>query len=310
MKFDPYNILHDTAVGAALGGSGQFTYTSFKKNKDRLPVLGTALGAGAGALTGMYLNKYRAKQNNTSVRKRLQPGLYYMERGLFGDNNLFKGTDLHKHVRHGFFLGVYDEKPVGIETDRLPNGQFVVTFGSYPKNNPLGLPEELYFAVNGKNPSAGIDVPSDLRAVKSLFDSDAQKYTDYVASIHPIDLDPDSSKKSIENLYNTTRKYEGQSLGSYHPFKNNCLSTGAELARAAGIDIERLPVRLGGIGGFNSEDIPNLPDHLSGNPPKKKGLFDFGWLKSSEFNPAFTKKSKLCKAANYVRNQRANIINK
>ena len=301
MPFDPYNIMHDAAVGAAIGGGGQFAYNSYKKNKDTFPILGTVAGAGAGALTGMYLNKYKARQEHTPVLQKLRPGLYYMERGIWGDSSLLKGTDFHKYARHGFFVGVYDEKPSGIETNRLPNGQYVVTFGGFPKNNDIGLPEDLYVAINGKNTVAGIDSPSDLRTIKSLFDSDFQKLTDYEASIHPIDLNPETSKKTIAKLYDTTRKLEGTSLGKYSLSGNNCLSASAELARAAGIDTDKLPPYLGGIGGLYSKDIPQIPDHLNNKKLyKDDNVLNFDWLKAGEFKPAFTQKSKKCAAAKYI----------
>lgn len=304
MPFDPYNIMHGAAVGAALGGGGQFAYNSFQNNKDRFPALGAVLGAGTGALTSMYLKKYKEKQEHTPTQQRLRPGLYYMERGIWGDINAFKGTDFHKYARHGFFLGVYDEKPEGIETERLPNGQYVVTFAGHPKMNEIGLPEGLYVAVNGKNPIAGIDSGMDLRAIKSLFDADAQKFTDYATTLHPLDLNPESSKKAIEKLYNTTKKIEGVSLGQYNPFDNNCISASAELARASGIDLKKMPSFMGVIGGVSTKDIPKLPDHIFDENNKPTSMFNFPWEKASSFKPAFTKKAKLKKAARYVYNKR------
>lgn len=268
-----------------------------KADNYQSPIMGAGLGAGLGTFLEALRQNAEEKNNNVKTKDRFEPGLYYMERGIWGDQTLLKGTAFHNNARHGLYVGIYDEKPEGIETQKLPNGQYVVTFGGYPnsKRGKVGL-GDLYFAINGKSAINGLDSPTDYLAVKAMLDPDLQKRTDFAASMTPINLDPTSSNQVIRKMYDTIRKYENTSFGEYGSGflnkPNNCLTLLGILTNSMDkdIDVNKLPSRLGGLGGLNRSSIHNLK-HLSDWKPVPI--------------PTSTEPSTKVVAANYNQFQRA-----
>lgn len=301
---DIKRLLRRALLGGLVGAGAGFGHKVYNDLPTYgSPILGAEIGAGMGALWDAIQQNKEEKNRNIKTQDRLNPGLYYMERGIWGDTTLLKGTAFHQNARHGFYVGVYDEKPEGIESQKLPNGQYIVTFGGYPspkKGSGIG---DLYLAVNGKSKINGIDSPNDFRAVKSLIDADLQKNTDYAATITPVNLDSKRSDEIIRKMYALTRKYEGTSFGpwrlggmGYAP--NNCLTILGSLTNSMGdeIDSSKLPEHFGGLGGYYKKDLGNLKDlqHYSqATPPAKVVAADYDQWK---------------RAARYVLNKRLNNL--
>ena len=265
---DIKKLLTRALLGGALGagaGFGHRYYTGATTYGS--PVLGAELGAGLGAFLEALRQNKEEKNKNVKTKERLTPGLYYMERGIWGDQTLLKGTAFHNNARHGFYVGVYDEKPEGIETQKLPNGQYVVTFGGYPSSTKGSGIGDLYLAINGKSKTNGIDSPNDFVAIKSLMDPDIQRSTDYAATIRPVNLDRDQSDAIVRKMYNLVKNYENTSFGQYHAGlfgtkANNCLTVLGSLTNSMknDLNLDKLPEHFGGLGGFTKKDIGRLPE--------------------------------------------------
>ena len=266
---DIQKLLTRALLGGVVGLGTGYGAQYLSKGKYGSPGIGASIGAGMGAFLEALRQNKEEKNKNIKAKERLEPGLYYMERGIWGDQTLLKGTAFHQNAKHGLYVGVYDQKPEGIETQKLPNGQYIVTFGGYPnpKRGNVGL-GDLYFAINGASKVNGLDQPNDYLAVKSLIDKDLQKYTDFAATMTPVNLDPVSSDQVIRKMYDTVRKYENTSFGEYGSGflnkPNNCLTLLGILTNSMDkdIDINKLPSRLGGLGGLERSAIPKLK-HLS-----------------------------------------------
>ena len=246
--------------GAAAGGTagvGANWYSSKDLTDIQNPAIGAGIGAGVGAVFDLIRQNQAAKEDAEPTFDEIPEGLYYTEGGLYGNVKGFKGTPVNKWGRHGFLAGIFNQAPTGMESMRLPNGQYAVTFSGMPTLS-MGLPTGGFYAtLNGKSGDKGEISNIDYRILSSLVNQKAKQEGNYLPKLYPIDLNTQTAMEKVNKMRDIIKTRLGKDLGEYRilgekSHRNNCLSLSGYLMHR-----RRLPKQLGYFGSVDTADLDN-----------------------------------------------------
>ena len=263
--FDYKSLLQSMAWGGALGGlrgAGTNWFTGKKLNDSSKPFVNAVAGVGFGAAFDAIRQAIAKKEDEEPILPKIPEGLYYGEGGLYGNVKSFKGTPINRFGRHGFVAGVFDEAPDGVESQKLPNGQYAVTFSGIPTLT-FGIPDGGFYAtINGKSNVKGKMSDIDYRILSSMVDRKAKIEGNYYPKLYPLLSNKQEVLEKVNRLYSIMRNISNKSLGKYkltgnQLHRNNCLSLAGYLMNRVGINKEYLPKRLGVVGSVDKNSIAN-----------------------------------------------------